>query len=144
MTPGHADSVVVRRHLLAMQAALQNLQHHQNSTLAELQLNLDRLWAIERGLQLIAQNALDIATHLVAAAGLDSVDYTTAIDRLVTIRALSPEFAARFCGIAGFRNVLVHGYLEVDLTLVQRVLRERLPDFTEFALSIERYLATAP
>ena len=79
---------------------------------------------------------------LVAAAGFDSVDYTTAIDRLVTIRALSPEFAARFRGIAGFRNVLVHGYLEIDLTLVQRVLRERLPDFTEFALSIERYLAS--
>ena len=59
MTPGHIDAAVVRRHLLAMQAALQNLQHHQNSTLAELQLNLDRLWAIERGLQLIAQNALD-------------------------------------------------------------------------------------
>lgn len=127
-----------------MQAALQNLQRHQNSTLAELQLNLDQLWAIERGLQLIAQNALDIATHLVAAAGFDSVDYTTAIDRLVTIRALSPEFAARFRGIAGFRNVLVHGYLEVDLMLVQRVLRERLPDFTEFAQSIERYLASVP
>ena len=78
-----------------MQAALQNLQRHRNSTLAELQLNLDQLWAIERGLQLIAQNALDIATHLVAAAGFDSADYTTAIDRLVTIRALSPEFAAR-------------------------------------------------
>lgn len=144
MTPGHPDSAVVRRHLLAMQAALQNLQRHRNSTLAELQLNLDQLWAIERGLQLIAQNALDIATHLVAAAGFDSADYTTAIDRLVTIRALSPEFAARFRGIAGFRNVLVHGYLEVDLMLVQRVLRERLPDFTEFAQSIERYLASVP
>jgi uncharacterized protein YutE (UPF0331/DUF86 family) len=144
MTPGHPDSAVVRRHRLAMQAALQNLQRHQNSTLAELQLNLDQLWAIERGLQLIAQNALDIATHLVAAAGFDSVDYTTAIDRLVTIRALSPEFAARFRGIAGFRNVLVHGYLEVDLMLVQRVLCERLPDFTEFAQSIERYLASEP
>ena len=123
-----------------MQAALQNLQHHRDSTIAELQTNRDRLWAIERGLQLIAQNALDIATHVVAAAGFDSVDYATAIDRLATVGVLSPEFAARFRAIAGFRNVLVHGYLEIDLALVHRMLAERLPDFAEFARSIERYL----
>ena len=140
MTPGRADSAVVRRHLLAMNAAVQNMQHHRDATIAELQVNRDRLWSIERGLQLIAQNALDIATHVVAAAGFDAVDYATAIDRLATIGALSPEFAGRFRGIAGFRNVLVHGYLEVDLALVQRVLCERLPDFAEFAQSIERYL----
>ena len=140
MTPGRVDSTVVRRHLLAMQAALQNLQHHRDTTIAELQTNRDRLWAIERGLQLIAQNALDIATHVVAAAGFDSVDYATAIDRLATVGVLSPEFAARFRAIAGFRNVLVHGYLELDLALVHRLLTERLPDFAEFARSIERYL----
>ena len=140
MTPGRVDSTVVHRHLLAMQMALQKLQRHRETTIPELQVNSDRLWLIERGLQLVAQNALDIATHIAAAAGFDSVDYATAIDRLATMGVLSPEFTMRFRGIAGFRNVLVHGYLEIDLALVHRVLTERLSDFIDFASAIERYL----
>jgi uncharacterized protein YutE (UPF0331/DUF86 family) len=34
----------------------------------------------------------------------------------------------------------VHGYLEVDLELMARILRERLGDFAEFADHIERWL----
>ena len=44
MSPGQADPAVVRRHLLALD---------------------------ERGLELCAQNALDIATHLAASTGRD-------------------------------------------------------------------------
>ena len=140
MTPGRVDSSVVRRHLLAMQTAVNNLERHRAATIADLQRDRDRLWAVERGLQLVAQNALDIATHLAAAAGFDSGDYATAIDRLASVGVLTPEFATRFRGVAGFRNVLVHGYLEIDLAVLQRLLTERLDDFTEFARAVERHL----
>ena len=39
--------LVVRRHLLAMEAPVQNLLHHRESTPAELQVKRDRLLAIE-------------------------------------------------------------------------------------------------
>ena len=42
--------------------------------------------------------------------------------------------------IAGFRNVLVHGYLPTDLGIVERVLREKLVELEEFAERIERYV----
>jgi uncharacterized protein YutE (UPF0331/DUF86 family) len=87
------------------------------------------------------QNALDIATHLAAAAGLDAPDYASAIDRLAELSALPAKFASQFRAIAGFRNVLVHGYLEVDLDLVQRILAEQLGDFAEFAAHVEAHLA---
>lgn len=87
------------------------------------------------------QNALDIATHLAAAAGLDAPDYATAIDRLAELSVLSGEFASRLRPIAGFRNVLVHGYLQVDLDIVQRVMRESLQDLEDFARHVEAYLA---
>ena len=51
------------------------------------------------------------------------------------------EFARRFRGVAGFRNVLVHGYLEVDVARLHRVLSEQLDDFVAFADHVERYLA---
>jgi uncharacterized protein YutE (UPF0331/DUF86 family) len=36
--------------------------------------------------------------------------------------------------------VLVHGYLQTDLGVVARVLREKLVELEEFAEHIERYL----
>ena len=140
MTPGRADVTVIRRHLLALNGALKNLKRHAGRTTAELRNDSDLRWTIERGLQLCAQNVLDIATHLVAASGLDAPDYATAIDRLAELHVLSPDFASRFRAIAGFRNVLVHGYLDVDLNLIERILAERLVDFEEFAASVDAYL----
>lgn len=140
MTRGQADPDVIRRHLAALREAIANLRKHSGRTAAELRANADLRWAVERGLQLCVQNALDIATHLAAASGLDSPDYATAIDRLAESSVLSAEFAGALRPIAGFRNVLVHGYLQVDLQILERVLREKLPDLEEFANQIEAYL----
>lgn len=56
---------------------------------------------------------------------------------------LPADFAARFRAIAGFRNVLVHGYLAVDLQVVEGVLRDHLPDFQQFVALIGRTLLRA-
>jgi uncharacterized protein YutE (UPF0331/DUF86 family) len=37
--------------------------------------------------------------------------------------------------------VLVHGYLQVDLAIVEAVLREKLDDFEAFARQVESYLS---
>ncbi len=95
---------------------------------------------VERGLQLCTQNVLDVATHLAASAGRDVPDYATAIDQLADLGILSGEFAERFRAVAGFRNVIVHGYLDVDLEIVHRLLNERLDDFVEFARRVNDYL----
>jgi uncharacterized protein YutE (UPF0331/DUF86 family) len=140
MTPGALDLAVVRRHLAALDEALQRLRGHQHDTEADLAANGDAAWAIERGLQLCTQNALDIATHIVASAGHDVADYATAIDRLGDLGVLPVDFAGRFRGIAGFRNVLVHGYLGLDRAIVVQLLQTGLGDFVTFAGHVNRYI----
>jgi len=54
---------------------------------------------------------------------------------------LPSSFAKRFRAVAGLRNVLVHGYLDVDLAVVHRLLNEDLGDFTEFAGHVDRFLS---
>lgn len=95
---------------------------------------------MERGLQLCAQNALDVATHLAAGAGRDTPDYSTAVDMLGELGVLPREFARRFRGVAGFRYVLAHGYLRVDPVRVHELLNSGLDDFAEFAQHVERFL----
>jgi uncharacterized protein YutE (UPF0331/DUF86 family) len=141
MTPGSFDTAVVRRHILALDAAVQHLRRHAGRPLEALVSEPDRLWAVERGLQLAAQNALDIATHLAASQGRDVPDYATAIDALGEMGILPRDFTARLRGLAGFRNVLVHGYLGVDITRVHQLLNNGLADFEEFVRHVEVYLA---
>ena len=143
MTRGELDRDVIRRHLLMLREALANLRRHAGCSAQELRDDSDLRWTVERGLQLCAQNVLDIATHLAAAAGLDAPDYTTAIDRLAELAVVPAAFAARLRPIAGFRNVLVHGYLQVDLGVLERVLHDRLGEMEEFAVCVDAYLARA-
>jgi uncharacterized protein YutE (UPF0331/DUF86 family) len=140
VSPGQVDAAVVRRHLLALDEAVQRLRRHTGRPLSSLSTDADTLWAVERGLQLCAQNALDIATHLAAGAGRDTPDYTSAVDVLGELGVLPAEFARRFRGVAGFRNVLVHGYLRVDVARVHELLNSGLDDFAEFARHVERFL----
>jgi uncharacterized protein YutE (UPF0331/DUF86 family) len=42
--------------------------------------------------------------------------------------------------MAGFRNILVHGYDEVDLAIVEDVLRTRLGDLDAFVAAIRKGL----
>ena len=140
MSPGQVDPALVRRHLAALDAAVQQLRRHAGRSPDALR-DVDEAWAIQRGLQLCVQNCLDVATHLAAAAGRDVADYTTAIDRLAELGVLPGDFARSFRAVAGFRNVLVHGYLEVDAVLVHRILNERLEDFVAFAGHVEDHLA---
>ena len=109
-----------------------------------LRADIDLRWTVEHGLQLCAQNAIDIATHLAITAGLDAPDYASAIDRVTGMNVLPAAFGARFRRIAGLRNVLVHDYIEVDLDVVARVLDENLEDFEEFARWVERHLDGSP
>lgn len=140
MTEGRPDPVVVRRHLAELRRAVVNLQRNSDASATRLRTDSDLRWMVERGLQLCTQNAIDVATHLSSSAGLDAPDYATAIDRLAELGALPDDFAAVFRNVAGFRNVLVHGYLDVDLDVIAHVLGARLNEFETFARHVEDWL----
>ncbi len=141
MSPGRIDPAVVRRHLLALDAAVQALRKRAGRPLEALIEDLEELWTVERGLQLCAQNALDLATHIAASSGRDVPDYATAIDRLSEIGILPASFAAGFRDVAGLRNVLVRGYLDVDVAILHDLLNRRLDDFAELAGHVSASLA---
>lgn len=140
MGPGEIDVTVVRRHLAALRESLSVLSTRSDVSLEELDADTEGRWMVERGLQLCAQNALDIATHIAASRGRDVPDYASAIDELGRLGILGRDFAQEFRSVAGFRNILVHGYLEVDLRVLTTLLHERLGDFEAFAVDVETYL----
>jgi uncharacterized protein YutE (UPF0331/DUF86 family) len=52
-------------------------------------------------------------------------------------------FAKKFAYSAGFRNVLVHMYDEVDLGILEKFLTEKLRDFEKFTRYVLEYIELA-
>lgn len=141
----HCDFVpqLLRRHLPALDQALGHLQAHVGRDIQQLEQDISERWTVERGLQLCVQNVLDIATHLSASAGHDVSDYASSIDQLGTLGILPAELARDLRPLAGFRNALVHGYLQVDVRRVHAVLNQHLGQLRDFARHIEAHLSRA-
>ena len=60
--------------------------------------------------------------------------------KLLEHRVISEDLRDRLRGLGGFRNILVHAYLEVDHDLLHEFLREDLDCFRAFADEIEEFL----
>lgn len=96
----------------------------------------------ERDFQVAIQAALDIGAHLLAdlSAQVPS-DYRDIFPKMAEVGILPSDFAQKLVGMAKFRNVLVHIYLEVDLKKVYHYLQHDLDDLELFARYVSDYLA---
>lgn len=96
---------------------------------------------IEHTLQLAIQAALDVASHIVSARRLGEPETNRALfDLLGRERLVASNLADSLHAMAGFRNVLVHGYAEVDLEVVQDILDNHLDDLLAFAEQVRSSL----
>ncbi len=89
---------------------------------------------VEHTLQLAIQAALDAASHIVADERLgEPSTYRELFELLEKAGYVPHELATELEKMAGFRNILVHGYDSVDLTIVKDIVENRLDDLERFA-----------
>lgn len=137
------DQVLVRKKLQELRRYLKELEPFRGQALSALSRSVSAQWSVEHGLQLAVQVVIDVGSHILAAIGENRIeDYVDVIDRLGERGILSHAFAQQVRDMVGFRNILIHEYAEVDLTIVHQVLQQRLGDFETFCQHIERYLIT--
>lgn len=94
----------------------------------------------ERCFQLAIQCLIDIAYYLASQKRWPKPDSAAeAVLLLGRQNVLESAFAAKIVGMANFRNVLVHAYLQIDRSRVYSLLAE-LDDFREFSKQVLAYL----
>ncbi len=99
-------------------------------------------WLVERGLQLGCEIVLDTANHILAGAfGRSTETYEQLLDSLAAEGVVSTELRADLRGLGGFRNVLVHGYLEIDPARVTAALEKAPEQFERFATELHAWLS---
>lgn len=96
---------------------------------------------VERNLEIAAQCCIDICHRIIAIEqALKPNDYYEAILRMGELGVIPPDFAHQLAPIAGFRNILIHEYLNVDWNIVYSSLQD-LDDLEQFASLVQQWLA---
>ena len=95
-------------------------------------------------MQIAIQAAQDVASHIVSDERLGEPRTNRELfDLLVRGGWLSEAEAAPLSNMVGFRNILVHGYGDIDLAVVKDVLENHLEDLLRFAAIVWARIAAA-
>lgn len=132
---------VVRERLRKLGEVVENLRRVRDVEREEFVASFRHYWLAERGLHLAAEAVFDIGNHVLSGHfNVHATDYENVLQRLAEQGVLSEELREAMRGLGGFRNVLVHAYLEVDEARVYDALQEELPVFDRFAEEIVAFL----
>lgn len=97
---------------------------------------------IERNLEIAVQACIDICNRIISVEELEKPkDYFEAILRLGENNILPYEFAQKISPIAGFRNILIHEYIDINWDEVYKNL-QNIEDFYRFMSYINQWLAS--
>jgi uncharacterized protein YutE (UPF0331/DUF86 family) len=96
---------------------------------------------VEHTIQIAVQAALDVASHVVSDERLGEPRTNRELFDLMERHGwLASALAEVLRRMAGFRNVLVHGYEDVDLAVVRDVLEHRLDDLLAYVAAVRARL----
>lgn len=133
--PGETRAPAAPRHRSAPQAV------SRAAFLADEALQL----AIEHALQEAIAACLALGRHALADLGAALPDANRGVCSALAQQGGVPrERVEQWADLAGFRNVLVHGYDEVDLDIVYRAWHERLDDLEAFGRAVLAPVETRP
>ncbi len=95
----------------------------------------------EHTLQIAIQAALDVASHVVSQKRLGEPKTNRELfAALVGANLISHPLGARLEAAAGFRDIVVHGYGDVNLDVLRDILDNHLGDLEAFAQAIRGLL----
>lgn len=118
----------------AIRDAVRRIREVDPGSLEGLQQELLLRESVILNLQHACQCAIDLALHLVGLLGLgEAKDSRDAFRRLEEAGHVEATAANHLRGMVGFRNLAVHQYHALDLTVVRAILDQRLTELLNLA-----------
>lgn len=134
---------VVRQRLDHLRTVLRRLREAIAVSREEFLESYRDQWVAERGLQLASQAVFDVGAHILTARlNVHPADYEDVIRRLGEHGVISHALRERLKGLGGFRNILVHGYLDLDPGRIYDFAATEVATLIQFADEVERYIAS--
>ena len=134
------DTEVIDARLRELSRRLRRVEAKKPASVKALATDEDMQDILTRNLELAIQSCIDIAFHLCGAHGKVPTTAAEAFAQLAKLELIERGLAQRLQRAAGFRNVLVHEYTEVDWKIVMRVIRTDTRDLAAFGKAVLKLL----
>jgi len=107
----------------------------------EIKRDFIKLRALERILQLIVDEIIDINNHIIRYHPLTvPEDFQSSFRVLAEHKILPEEFADKIAPVVGLRNRLVHRYEKINIDLLLQAIRKNKEDFKEYTRYIFNFI----
>lgn len=135
------DRIFIETKLSYIQAYYQELENVLGYSDQEIKGDILKLRALERIIQLIVDEIIDINNHIIRYAQLQvPEDFQSAFLILAENKILPEGFARRMAPMIGLRNRLVHRYEKVDVEILLDAIRKNKYDFKQYVKHMLEYL----
>jgi uncharacterized protein YutE (UPF0331/DUF86 family) len=135
----------VARKLEYLRKQLELLEPYRALPKEQLLGDIEKRLTVERLLELSIQSVIDCSRLIVAIEDWRGVrDEREALRLLAERQVISMDLGERLLRAKGFRNVLVHDYVEIDPELLYAHLHDDVGDLWDFAGSLAKILSLGP
>jgi len=101
----------------------------------------ERYGSAERFLHLAIEAILDMGSHVIADSDLGIVNWYSDIPSILARKGyIDSDLEKEWLQMIGFRNTLVHDYLEIDRRIVYDILQNHLKDIEEVKRMFAQFL----
>lgn len=135
------DKNFLRQKLAYVESYYMELEKVLNFSDREIKEDFIKLRALERILQLIVDEIIDINNHIIRYKPLKlPSDFQSTFIILAENKILPQDFAKKIAPVVGLRNRLVHRYEKIDSDLMLQSIRKNKGDFKEYIKYIFLFL----
>lgn len=135
------DWNIVSRHLRQLQLYLGRLQELQKRPRQDVLSDWQTQAMVDRYLQLAVEVVISVAQQLIALLDLPIPDSNKeAVRALVKAGVLTSELGEELVQAVGFRNIIVHGYMDIDYRVVYNVLHSDMTHLEQFVTQVAAFV----
>jgi uncharacterized protein YutE (UPF0331/DUF86 family) len=135
------DLDTVSRHLRQLETYVGRLRELQKHPRHDVLTDWQTQAMVDRYLQLGIEVVISVSQQLIAILDLPIPDSNRgAVQALVNAEVLSEELGNELSRAVGFRNVIVHGYMDIDYHIVYEVLQSDVRHLERFVTQVATFV----
>ncbi|MFN3739183.1 MAG: type VII toxin-antitoxin system HepT family RNase toxin [Thermodesulfovibrionales bacterium] len=135
------DKNFLKHKLICVESYYREMERVLTFSDKEIKEDFIKLRALERILQLIVDEIIDINNHIIRYKPLNlPADFQSTFLILAENKIIPEDFAKKIAPVVGLRNRLIHRYEKIDLDLLIQNIRKNKGDFKDYAKYIFHFL----
>lgn len=132
---------IIRKRLNKLDEYLGVLKKLQRYSFEEFKADPEYYGSAERFLHLAIEAIIDMGNHVIADSELGVVNWYSDIPKIMAEKGfISSELEEKWIRMIGFRNILVHEYIDIDRRIVYDVLQNNIHDLGELKRAFAQFL----